>query len=259
MKKIVVSLLLIPFSLNCYSLPWFSTPEPQPRQKVLLMRISDPIKFEDLQDKLYLAINQPAVVGVICIIDCGGGKATDFSVIHDMIKKLVSKKPVVSLVTGNACSGGYRVASAANIILAHTSSEIGGIGTYIEYSRYSNAHVKYKDTEADVEISLFKAGEFKAIGNPYAPELTENQRAFIQEKLMRHYDAFIDMIVQNRHIKKDEYKEWAEGKTFYAPEALELGLIDGIGTIFDAEDKIKELILKRNPKFGSVDAIEFVY
>jgi protease-4 len=259
MKKFFLSLLLIHVSLNCFSLPWFSTPEPQPRKKVLVMRISDPIKFEDLQNKLYLATIQQKVVGVILVIDSNGGKTANFSVIHDMIKKLASRKPVVSLVTGSACSGGYTIASAANSVLAHSASMIGSIGAYSEYSRYSNAHVKYKDTEADVEISLFKAGEFKAIGNPYAPELTENQRAFIQEKLMKHYNAFIDMIVQNRHIKKDEYKEWAEGKTFYAPEALELGLIDGIGTIFDAEEKIKQLIVKCNPNFGSTDAIEFVY
>ena len=259
MKKIVVSLLLIPFSLNCYSLPWFSTPEPRPQQKVLVMRISDPIKFEDLQHELYLATIQQKVVGVICIIDCGGGKATDFSVIHDMIKKLVSKKPVVSLVAGSACSAGYTIASAATSILAHSASIIGGIGTYIEYSRYFNVRVKDKDTEADKKVDVFKAGEFKALNSQYAPELSENQRTFIQEQLMKHYDAFIDLVVQNRHLNKDEYKIWAEGKTFYAPEALELGLIDGIGTIFDAEDKIKELILKRNPKFGSVDAIEFVY
>lgn len=258
MKKIALSLLLVPFSLHSFSLPWFSKPQPA-KPKVLMMRISDPLKFEDLQNKLYLVTNRQAVVGVILIIDSNGGKVTDFSVIHDMIKKLASVKPVLCLVTGAACSGGYIIASAATIILAHSASMIGGIGSYNEYSRYFNARFKDKDTEADIKVDVFKAGEFKALNNPYAPELTDTQRAFIQEQLVRSYKAFIDLVVRNRQVKQDEYKQWAEGKTFYAPEALELGLIDGIGTIFDAEAKIKELIVERNPNFGSVDAIEFVY
>jgi protease-4 len=267
-KKIFLFLLLVPFSLNCFSLPWFSKSQPV-TPKVVAIEIFDPINFKDVAGELFRATKREDVVGVILMVSCNGGSVGDFSVIHDMVKKLASVKPVVSLVGGSAYSCGYMVASAADVIFAHSSSDIGSIGVYIDIKRYSNVSLKNDGIEADVKTDLFTAGEFKALTNPYGPELTDAQRTFMQAQIMKTYYAFIALVAQNRGLNKEDYKIWAEGKVFDAPEALELGLIDAIGTIFDVEDKIKQLIVKRNPNFGSTtwlksflrsaDVIEFVY
>lgn len=258
MKKLFLSLLLIPFSLNCFSLPWFLKSQ-SVAPKVLAIRFFDPIDFRESTEKLFRATKQDDVVGVILMVSCDGGSVGDFSVVHDMVKKLASVKPVVCLVAGSAYSCGYMVASAADVIFAHSSSDIGSIGVYLAIKRYSNVSLKKDGIEAEVKTDLLTAGEFKALSNPYGPELTDAQRTFLQAQLMKTYNAFITLVAQNRGLNKEDYKIWAEGKVFDAPEALELGLIDGIGTIFDAEDKIKQLILERNPNFGSTDTIEFVY
>jgi protease-4 len=258
MKKIFLSLFLIPFSLNCYSLPWFSKPQ-LVASKVVTIEIFDPINFKDVAGQLFRATKREDIVAVILMVDSSGGSAGDFSVVHDMVKKLASKKPVVCLVAGSAYSGGYMIASAADVIFAHSVSGIGSIGVYKGYERYSNPHIKNDGLEADLKSEIFRAGEFKDLGNPYLPDLTDSQRTFLQVAVMKSYETFRKLVVQNRGLHEEDYKIWAEGKAFEASEALELGLIDYIGTIFDAEDKVKQLIVERNPNFGSTDAIEFIY
>jgi protease IV len=259
MNTKILSLLLIPMTLNCFSLHWFSKSQQLAQPHVMVIEMYDPINFKECAAQLFRATKDTNVVGVILMMNSRGGETCNFSVIHDMVKKLTDAKPVVCLVMGSALSGGYMVASAATVVLAHTLSEVGSIGTYVSVDRYKNTRVKDDKIKADLKVEIVKAGEFKALFNPYLPELTESQRSFIQAQLMREYDDFINLVVQNRNLKKDDYKVWAEGKKFDAVEALELGLIDGIGTIFHVEEMIKGLVLERNPHFGQPDAIEIVY
>lgn len=256
MKKIALLLVLIHFSLNCFSWPWSSRPAPV-SSKVLNIYAYDPIKFEDIEQELFEATKRQDVVGIILVINSNGGNAGDFSVVHDMIKKFSSTRPVVALIAGGALSGGYMIASAANNIMAHSVSDIGNIGIIRFIDRYKDPRVSRDTLEAGLSTDMFIAGEFKGIENPFAKELSDNQRAYLQASLLKSYDIFLTLVAQNRHIKKEDYKLWAEGKIFLPAEAIELGLIDDIGTIFDAQEKIKQLILERNPQ-AKIDAIEFV-
>lgn len=258
MKINILMLLFIPLSLNCFYPNWFSKPQPSIQPKVTTIEIFDPINFSQCATQLYNVAKDSGVVGVILKVNSSGGPAGDFSVIHDMIKKLTTVKPVVCLVMGEVKSGGYLIASAANYIFAHSISEIGSIGAVWCIDRYKNAHIKDSRIKADFTEEIFKAGEFKAMSNPFSPDLTESQRNYIQAEIVKSYDTFINLVTQNRSLNKDDYKMWAEGKLFEATEALELGLIDEIGTIFEAQEKIKDLIVKRDPNCCTIDAIEFV-
>lgn len=259
MKIQMLLLLVMSMSFNCFSTFWFSKSQQQMRSKVMVIEMYDPVDFKKCGVQLFLAKKDANIVGVILTVDSRGGGAGDFSVIHDMVKKLTETKPVVCLIMGAACSAGYMVASAGTVIMAHTFSEIGSIGAFIGIDRYKKTRVKDAKIKADLTVEIVKAGEFKNLYNPFLPELTEAQRAFIQAELMKRYDAFIDLVAQNRSLKKEDYHVWAEGKEFDAAEALKLGLIDGIGTIFHAEEMIKGIVLERNPQLGQPEAIEFVY
>lgn len=262
MQKLFLISLLITFSIYPIAWPWRAKLQPSP--KVISITITNPLETVKVAKQLYEATKRKDVNGVILLVDSDGGSVSYFSVIHDMVKKLASIKPVISLVTGSANSGGYMVASAANIIIAHSFSYVGSIGAKRTLSRYTNARAKNTQTkdysvEADLKVNILVAGEYKNPGDPYAPELTKDQMAFEMGMLMKTYNSFITLVAQNRHLKKEDYKIWAEGKCFNAPEALELGLIDSIGTIFDAEKKMAELIAEHNPNLGPNANIDFVY
>jgi len=256
MKKTTLLLMVTHLSLNCVSWPWPSKPAPK-TPKVLNIYVCDPIPFEDVAQELFMATKRRDVVGLILIINSNGGPAGEFSVVHDLVKKFSSTRPVVALITSKALSGGYLIASAADSIMAHSASQIGNIGVCAFIDRYKNTRVK-GNIEADFSTNAFIAGEFKAIENPYAPPLTESQQAFMQASVVKSYDLFLTLIAHNRNIEKENYKLWAEGKIFLPSEALECGLIDSIGTIFEAQEQIKNLILERNPQANFVDDIEFI-
>jgi len=260
MKTNILFLLLLPLSRNCFFPTWFSRCLPQPiSPKVAVIEIFDPINFKESAKQLFNATKETNIVGVIVMVNSGGGSSGDFAVIHDMVKKLASVKPVVCLVMGRAYSGGYLIASAATVVLAHSVSGIGSIGVEMSVDRFTNTHIKDGKIKADLTVEVMKAGEFKDLFNPYLPELTEDQRAFMQAKMMKSYDTFIKLVAKNRNLLADDYKTWAEGKYFDASEALEIGLIDEIGTIFDAEERIKELIVQRNPNCDRTNDIQFLY
>lgn len=256
----ILSLLLIPFSISCVSLKWFSKPQ-KPVQlppRVVIINIYNDLDFTKCSKELINAKKQANIVGVILRINNHGGSGWDFSVIHDLIKNLATSKPVVCLVEGCALSAGYLVASSGNFIFAHSCSGIGGIGVILQIDRHYNPKVKKDGWQADLKEEIFSAGEFKGIYQVCSPELTDRQRIYLQERLMKDYQDFIKLVSQNRNLNKDDYKVWAEGKIFNPQEGLELRLIDGIGTIFDAEEKIKQLIVERDPNFKAIDDIEFV-
>lgn len=215
------------------------------KPQVAVIYISNEPDFKQLAINLTEAAKNNEIMAILLMIDNSGGNVGTFSLIHDLVKKIRTIKPVVSLITGGAYSCGYMLASATDYIIAPSGSEIGCIGTIVEIQRWKDAK-KTGDIEATLGVEIFHGGEFKAISNPYN-ELTDKDRDYIQSIAEQSYDYFLKVVAENRNLSLENYKEWAEGKIFIASKALKLGLIDEIGTIFEAEDKIIELIRQKNP------------
>ncbi len=256
MRKLTLFLLCGAVSFTCVCHPFFWRRESRQVQ-VPIINIFDPIDFETSVKSLLIAMKQTDVAGVILIINSNGGGLGEFSVLHDIIKKVAAVKPVVCLIAACAQSCGYLLASAGNFVFAHSLSEIGAIGVIRSNQRYKNARIKGPDLEADYKVEVFSAGEFKAAGNLYADDLTDSQRTFWQTNVQKLYDNMLELIATNRELDKSTAKDWAEGKFFDAKQAIELGLIDEVGTILEAEEKIKELIQERDNRI-LVENILFV-
>ena len=94
--------------------------------------------------------------------------------------------------------------------------------------------------EANMDIELFQSGEFKGISAAYK-QMSDNERAYMREYL-DSYQKFLTLVATDRNLNIEEYKVWAEGKIFLSDEALQLGLVDAVGTIFEAEEKMLELL-----------------
>ncbi len=216
--------------------------------RIAFIAINDEIKFFQVAQHLVNVAKNPTFDGVILVINNNGGSLGAFSVIHDLIKKVNKSKPIIAVVGQGALSCGYLIASATQYIFAHTLSDIGAIGVIRQISRYKQAKIKENDLEAEMQVNLLYAGEFKVDTHVFAKDLSDEQKKVLQDNLNFVYGKIVDMVAENRNLKRDTYKVWAEGKKFLAPRALELGLIDQIGTIFDAEEKVRELVVKKNPQ-----------
>lgn len=230
------------------------------KPKVGIIHIPYDFEFEKLIRTIAAAAKDHTLQGLILIIDNDGGNMGQFSALHDLIKKITTIKPVVGLICGNAGSNGYLIASATNYIFCASSSDIGSIGVILEIEKRSNQRLisdSKNHIEAIIEYEIFSSGTYKGIHNDNTP-LTEAQRTYLKNKLESSYQHFINLIAKNRNLSLEKHLDWADGKWFLGPQALELGLVDQIGTILDAEEKVLELIKQKSPDILFDSTIETV-
>ncbi len=226
------------------------------KANVAMIYIVESPDLKKLMHNLIDAAKDEGIQGIVLIIDSYGGSSSLFSTLHDSIKKVGQLKPIVSVIVGSALSGGYILASPTDYIIAHSMSSIGNIGVYHEIVKYKEPKTT-GDVKAQMDVEVLFAGEFKALHNPYRA-LCEADKDYIKSMLNKQYEQFISLVANDRNLPKDTYKLWAEGKEFLSAEAVELGLIDEVGTIFEAEQKMLSLIRTRYPDSSFTDEINFI-
>lgn len=173
------------------------------------------------------AASDPAVRGVLLVIDSPGGLVADSHEIYHQLEKLRDKKPVVVSMRRIAASGGLYVAMGAGpdgLIFAEPTTWTGSIGVIIP--RYEFTELAEK---IGVEPGSLKTGPMKDSLNPIRP-LTDKERQVWNAILDVAFERFIGVIADNREqLDETEVREMATGQIFTAEQALDLGLIDRIG------------------------------
>lgn len=226
-----------------------STPQPitpvKMKPKVAVFYIDDNIDFKLTVANLVIAAKDSSIRGILLVINNNGGHMGAYATMYDTLKKIKTLKPIIGLINGSAYSAGYMIACAADYIIAHSFSNIGSIGVRLDIQKYKNSKLK-GNLEADVTFDILRAGQYKTITDPTTPELTSEEREYLIANLNTVYKKFIELVANDRKINAEEHATWADAKLFIADEAKELGLIDEIGTIFEAEQKLIELIKARN-------------
>ena len=223
------------------------------KEKILVIDLNGPIAIKqkpgilnregDLLSKIYYrlknASEDPLVRGVILRLDTPGGEGTASDIIYNEILKFKEKTgiPVVALMMGVAASGGYYVACACDTIMAHPTTVTGSIGVIAVLPE-----VKKMLDKLGIEVNIIKSGKMKDTGSPFK-ELSEEEKAYIQEMVDEFYRNFLQVVLRNRKpfLSMEEIKKIADGRVYHARKALELKLIDEIGYFDDALQKVLKL------------------
>lgn len=190
---------------------------------------------DELTAKLQSAENNPNVIGSILRTDSGGGSVAAIGLFVDFLTSN-RNKPVVALCD-MAASAAYYTAVHCDHIMAENniSSEFGSIGVMCQFADFSEyyekegikIHTIYSDHSANKNEEFQKAlkGDYTLIKN----------------------ESLNPLAVKFQNAVKDARPELKEepgllnGKMFYAEKALELGMIDSIGNMGAAIEKVKEL------------------
>lgn len=182
------------------------------------------ISYDEIRDAAVSLANDEEINSILMEIDTGGGSAHGVSEVADLLRDIdAGIKPVEAHTSMYVFSAGMWLASAARKITANPISEQGSIGVIITMMSY---HELYK--KAGIETKVIRAGKYKALGQPTEP-LSEAVIQMAEEKADKLYGYFLDAMVRGRPQLSIANKDaWAEGKTFFADEALPLGLIDEI-------------------------------
>ncbi|GLC88288.1 signal peptide peptidase SppA [Lysinibacillus piscis] len=188
------------------------------------------------------------VQGVVLSVNSPGGGVKESAEIY---KKLLAIKeerqiPIYVSMDSMAASGGYYIAAPADKIFAHRDTITGSIGVIMQSINYQELAEK-----VGVKFETFKSGAHKDMLSP-TREVTEEERAMMQDMINETYEEFVDIVEQGRNMSEADVKKVADGRIMGGNKALEAGLIDAIG---DEEATIAAL----REDFGLEDATLFEY
>jgi len=71
--------------------------------------------------------------------------------------------------------------------------------------------------------------------------LTDAEKQYSEEVVLDAYGRFIDEIVSGRGLNRSEVKDMADGRIYTGSRAVELGLVDETGNLYDAIDVAAKL------------------
>ena len=182
------------------------------------------------------AADDSSVSAIIIRVNSPGGSAAGSDEIYRAIIRAKAKKPVVVSMGDVAASGGYYISSAATSIVANQATLTGSIGVIFHGMDLSDLMKKF-----GVRDQTIAAGKFKDIGSPYRP-MTSDERAKIQAMLEGIHREFIRAVAKGRGIKEEDVAKLADGMIYNGDQAVKLHLVDAVGGLYEAKEKVKELL-----------------
>lgn len=200
---------------------------------------SNNVISEQLAKKIRLAAQDNDVKAVVLRVNSGGGSAFISDVIWKEVKELKKKKPIVVSMGDMAASGGYYISCASSYIFAEPNTLTGSIGIFGMFPNSSELAKKIGLKSETVETAKYAALGTR-VGISASP-LTEDEKALIQSSVNIGYQTFLSRVADGRNMTIDQVDSVAQGRVWLGAKALELGLVDGLGSLNNAIDKAVEL------------------
>ena len=174
--------------------------------------------------------------GVLLWVDSPGGSAEASDLIHREVVRVKEKKPVVAYFGEVAASGGYYVAAHANAIVAQPLGLTGSIG--VVSARLMASQLLDR---VGIRTEVLRTGPHADIFSPHRP-LTPDERALMNRELDAFYDSFVALVADGRGRPFEEIEPLARGRVWLAADAHRHGLVDELGGMDVALDRLRESI-----------------
>jgi len=178
------------------------------------------------------------VRGVLLRVDTPGGSAAASDLVYREVLRFKQQQrvPVVAQFMGTATSGGYYVAMAADEIQSYPTSITGSIGVIMLGFNFAGLMEKL-----GIENQTITSGAMKDSGSPFRP-MRPGERAYMQGIIDEMHARFREVVARGRPaLPAERVKELSDGRVFTGARAAELGLVDRVGTIEEAVERLEEL------------------
>lgn len=182
-------------------------------------------RFMKLVEKLRKDKNVKAVV---LRVNSPGGSVSASVKIRTALDSLMKEKPLVASFGDYAASGGYWISSGCQKIYADATTVTGSIGVFSLIPDFSKVT---KKVGVNVEsVGSNKHSDMMSLMRPFdAAEL-----AYMQASVEDIYELFVNLVATSRGLSVERVDQIAQGRVWAATDALEVGLVDEIGTLQDA-------------------------
>ncbi|MBF6056945.1 MULTISPECIES: S49 family peptidase [Thiomicrorhabdus] len=206
----------------------------QNQPHVAVVRLEGPImpatkiSAEAINPLLKDAFSNPNSKAVIIKANSPGGSPVQSAIINDEITRLkkLYKKPVYVVVEDMCASGCYYIAVAADKIYANKGSIVGSIGVRMDAFGFTGLMEKI-----GVENRSMHAGEHKTFIDPFSPKDEAGRTFFKENVLERTHQQFIEAVRKGRGDRIKENENTYTGLVWLGDEAVQNGMIDGLGDI----------------------------
>ena len=192
---------------------------PQPAVGIIVL--NDDIwsgSAEMVIDQIEAARDDPRIKAVVLEMNSPGGTVTATQMIYLELISLRQEMPVVSFIDSWAASGGFYSVMATDPIFALPSSTVGNVGVW-----------GYVPPDLAVNDVILASGPFK---------LTASNEAEFLRELEGIRQEFIETVFDSRGDRINISKEdLSQGFAYSGREAMNLGLIDHLGSQNDAIKK----------------------
>jgi protease-4 len=232
---IILSITLLVLLVLSLALALFQKNIPL-KDKVALVRVEGPIMDSmDLVDEIKEYVEDRSIKAIILRIDSPGGAVGPSQEIYEEVKKASEEKHVVASMGSIAASGGYYIASPADVIFANPGTLTGSIGVIMEIP-----NVEGLMTKIGIKTEVIKSGRHKDMASAFR-KMEKEDRDILQGVLDNVHEQFIRAVAEGRKLTVEEIRPIADGRIFTGEQAKELKLIDELGTLQNAVKKAGEL------------------
>ncbi len=187
------------------------------------------------------------VKAVVFRVNSPGGSASASEQILNAVVELNKVKPVIVSMGTYAASGGYYISAGATSIIAEPTTITGSIGIFGLFPTGEELAKKMGLTFEEVGTNKFSTMGGKGFGIPFIVSalsrgLTEEEAQKLQDYIERGYDLFLTRCSEGRNMTKEEIDAIGQGRVWTGSQALEIGLVDQLGSLKDAIELAAEKV-----------------
>jgi len=198
------------------------------------------IRADESIDALVLRVNSP------------GGSALASDIIWRELELIKGKIPVIVSMGDVAASGGYYIACGADSIYADANTITGSIGVFTVIPNISG----FMNNKLGISFDGVKTAPYADAPSSTRPLNTMEQK-MLQSGVDSIYHTFKTRVSKGRKKSMDYVDSIAQGRVWLGSDAINVGLVDRIGTLNDAlasaakMAKLKGYSIKQYPESKS--------
>ena len=173
--------------------------------------------------------NDESVKAVVFRVNSPGGSVLASEKIKNEIDLLRAEKPVIASFGNYAASGGYWISNSCDYIFANASTLTGSIGVFSMIPDFSGtlkdiAHVNITTISSNMHGDMYSGTR----------ALDKAETAYLQASVEKIYEKFTETVADGRNMDVQAVDDIAQGRVWSGADAIEIGLVDEIGTLNDA-------------------------
>jgi protease-4 len=187
------------------------------------------ITSEGLSNTIRKVRQDSTVKAIVLRINSGGGSALASEIINREVSLASEIKPVIASFGDVAASGGYYIATQADVIVADPTTITGSIGVFGIIPNFQG----FMNKKLGLTFDVVNTNKYADFGNTMRP-LSADEHDLLQKYVENIYDTFLTRVATGRNMAVDAVDEIGQGRVWGAKDAKRIGLVDEFGGLNDA-------------------------